>query len=122
MGKEIEATIKRWQRTKLSERQQRALARAALVKRFNGDEKLALQYDPDSLLVPLREADKGDDLWRVFNRIQEHSMRGQFTGATANGRNTRARALTGITREIGFNEWLWAEAAKYDKVGAKEAH
>lgn len=34
----------------------------------------------EQLLLTRRDADKGSDLWRVFNRVQENLTQGGFSG------------------------------------------
>lgn len=94
---------------KLTDEQQLKFARAASELRFLD---AAGQYDAELLLVPRRLEDRGNDLWRVMNRVQENAVRGGLIGRTADGRQVQSRPLTGITQDMRFNVQLWALAEK----------
>ena len=53
----------------------------------------------------------GDDLWRVFNRVQENAIRGGLTawGRDAQNRPRRvtSREVTGIDGDVRLNRALW---------------
>ena len=99
-----------WQSINLTARRQGALAKAGLVLRFG--KEAAKGYDTKQVLVARRNEDEGDDLWRVFNRVQESVVRGGMGGVSANGRKTTARALAGITSQNEINRGLWDAAEK----------
>lgn len=100
--------IEEWSKVELSKDAITEFANRALVLRFGEDRAKA--YNPESLLVARRAEDEGYDLWKTFNRIQENSMKGGFTGYNANNRQVRARSVGGITQDVMFNEQLWALA------------
>lgn len=61
----------------------------------------------DSLLTPLRGGDQGEDLWRIFNVIQEKLVNGGYERLSDNGRKSTTRALENTAREVKFNKELW---------------
>lgn len=67
-----------------------------------------------SLLTPRREADVSDDLWTVFNRVQENVMRGglQYTTLNVNDeiRQRVSRGVRSIDASVKFNQILWTAA------------
>ena len=77
---------------------------------------LALKYDDPAkstpvtesqLLAPRRWDDRKNDLWAVFNRVQENLVKGGLNGRTANGRNQRTRPVQGIDQNLRLNRALW---------------
>jgi hypothetical protein len=59
-----------------------------------------------------REGDKDADLWTVFNRVQEHVIKG---GLKPEG-GRRLREVKAIGREIDLNQQLWDIATSYLKA------
>lgn len=97
--------------------EQAAFARAAL----------ALRYDPQAGSAPVTEQqvlqakrmeDRGDDLWRTFNRVQEHMLAGGLRGRTANGHALTTRQVTAIDQSIKLNRGLWVLAEEMRKLKA----
>jgi hypothetical protein len=68
-----------------------------------------------SLLAVRRDADKGDDLWTVFNRVQENIVRGGMT--TNAGR--RSQGLKSFHASVKVNQQLWAGAEALAAGGTK---
>lgn len=86
---------------------QHAIANAALHYRF-GDE-----YQPvttTQILTPRRDEDRQDDLWSVYNRIQENLSKGGLPGRTEKGKRTYTRAINGIDGDVKLNRALWVMA------------
>jgi hypothetical protein len=104
---------------RLSPPEQTVFARAALVERF-GEEKEP-PVTTEQVLAPERGEDNGSDLWTVFNRAQEHLVRGGLRARTANNRRTRTRAVTGIDQAVKLNRGLWmlAEGMRKLKEGGE---
>ena len=70
-------------------------------------------FDPKLLLEVRRPEDRGDSVWKVFNRVQENVMRGGVNfQSRASGRQFSTRGLTHIGRTIEFNKQLWELAEK----------
>ena len=107
------------QGTILTDEQKRALANEAMAIR-NGssddeDEKPVKLSDDDieDILSPLREEDKGDDLWTVFNLLQEKIIKGSFKMLSpTNGKVRKARPITGVARDIEINQALFRYASE----------
>lgn len=95
--------IDRWTRRDLTAEQQREFARFAAYLRW-GD---AARYEPEEVLTARRAEDEGGDLWRVFNRIQENTVRGGLEGLYRSGRAARSQPLSDIGRDLDFNAQLW---------------
>ena len=69
--------------------------------------------NPTSIIQPIRGEDKRDDLWTVFNVVQERLVKGEFERQTMNGRRTSPRGINNATRHIDFNKKLWEIAESY---------
>lgn len=94
--------VDEWQHKKISRLQQNAYANAALELR-NG----ALQIESSEALYMKREADRGDDIWHTFNRVQENMIRGGMQGTGANGNRRRARPIKSVNEDTKLNRALW---------------
>lgn len=68
---------------------------------------------PEALLEMRRDEDGGDDLWRVFNRVQENLMVGGLTGTTPTGRRTRTHGIKAMDNSVRVNRELWALAEEF---------
>lgn len=62
---------------------------------------------PRSLLEARRTEDQGNELWSVFNRVQENLVRGGIAGRSANGRATRTHGIRAMDNSIKVNTKLW---------------
>jgi hypothetical protein len=63
------------------------------------------------LLGCRRVEDAGNDLWSVFNRIQENLIAGGIHRRTATGRLTTTRRVNSIRENLRLNGALWEMAA-----------
>jgi hypothetical protein len=100
--------VARMERTQLEEPQRLAFAAQALALRFPPDRQRGMQ--PSHLLVPRRPEDVGDDLWRTYNVVQEHLIKGGLTGRSQSDRLTRSRKITAIREDVRINTALWEMA------------
>jgi len=65
------------------------------------------------ILSPIRGEDKADNLWSVFNVVQERMIKGGYNRISENGRQSKTRGITNATRNIAFNKELWEIAEEY---------
>lgn len=75
----------------------------------------ALAIEPQRVLAARRFDDRGNDLWNVFNRVQENMTKGGILGMSATGRN-RMRTLGAVQTlkaDIDLNRKLWAAAQSF---------
>lgn len=110
--------IQTWKLIELNTDEQRILAESALSLRFDGQAPV----DAASLLTVNRYQDRTNDLWTVFNRIQENVIRGGLryqqrqnnpeTGEFVRMRNSRTREVKGIDQNTKLNQELWTLAEK----------
>ena len=101
----------------MTKEEQKEFAKKALAIRF-GEEKVADVTDGQltEMLSPLRAQDKGDDLYRVFNRIQESIMRGGFDipSKTRTG-SKKVRKISNMLKDLDINQDLWVLAEEYSQ-------
>lgn len=107
---------RRRQRTAMATRlmgptDQQTFARAAVCLRY-GPEGVTARRRPSvgDVLAARRSEDAGDDLWSVFNRVQESLVRGGVPLPDPSGRRVRSRPIQSIDRLISLNRQLWALA------------
>ena len=91
----------------LTEDEKRKMALDAMLIRAGVD---TLEYDEetiDDILEPKREADKGDDLWRVFNVVQEKITQGDFHAALTGAKVRKVRKIKSFEKDLKVNKELF---------------
>ena len=84
------------------------LIRAGIVpgsekaKKFNYDDETIID-----ILDPKRDEDKGDDLWRVFNVIQEKITQGDFHAALTGAKVRKVRKIKSFEKDLKVNKELF---------------
>lgn len=115
MWKERVPLILAWREQALERRmspeEATAFASRAQIIRF--PDRAEMPFHPNELLAVRRPEDDQDDLWHIFNRVQENIMRGGIQGQSANGRATRTREITGVHSTVEINRSLWDIANRY---------
>ncbi|KVK89453.1 hypothetical protein WS90_03765 [Burkholderia cepacia] len=99
--------------------EQQAFARSALALRYDPtDAEAPAPVSESQLLVPRRFEDRRDDLWSVFNRVQENLTKGGLHGRSRSGRAMSTRPITGIDQNVKLNRalWMFADAMRQMKV------
>jgi hypothetical protein len=92
----------------LNRDEQHAFARSALALRYDPtDAEAAVPITESQLLAPRRFEDRRDDLWTVFNKVQEHLTKGGLHGRSRSGRSMSTRPVTGIDQNVKLNRALW---------------
>lgn len=104
--------IEEWNQLQLTNGEQTILAESAREMRFaNAEGTITTHVQAAQLLNVRRAEDRGNDLWTVFNRVQENVMRGGIEGETTdrNGRNVHrsSRPINGIDDNVKLNRALW---------------
>lgn len=102
--------IERLRKTVMSKSEILQFAGQAAILRFG--EKTAPNFDPILISAPRRNEDVKNDLWTVFNRIQENAMKGGLPATLNNARQT-SRPITNIDRDLKLNSDLWDLAMSY---------
>ena len=91
----------------LTEDEKRKMALDAMLIRAGVKE---LQYDEETLtdiLEPKRKADEGNDLWRVFNVIQEKITQGDFHAALTGAKVRKVRKIKSFEKDLKVNKELF---------------
>ena len=69
-----------------------------------------LKYDEETIvdiLDPKRKEDKGDDLWRVFNVVQEKITQGDFHAALNGAKVRKVRKIKSFEKDLKINKKLF---------------
>ena len=72
------------------------------AKKFNYDDETIID-----ILDPKREEDKGDDLWRVFNVVQEKITQGDFHAALTGAKVRKVRKIKSFEKDLKVNKELF---------------
>ena len=103
--------------TTLNDEQKRSLAVEALRirKGVKADEKFTVDDDTiNDVLTPTRDEDKKNDLWTIFNVLQEKMMTGNYQMISPkNGKKRKARAIKGLAKDLSLNQQLFHVATSY---------
>jgi hypothetical protein len=116
----ITARVDAFKQRQLESSEMTTFAEAALQLRFEDTDKAPI--NPHKLLDCRRSEDAGNDLWHVFNRVQEHLIRGGQRDCSRRRedghRFPRTRAISGLDQNIRLNRELWNLA---EQVANREA-
>ena len=66
----------------------------------------------EDILSVSRAEDEGNDLWKVYNRIQENLINGNYEIKTKKG-SRKGSSIKSIDNGIKINEGLWNLAKSY---------
>jgi hypothetical protein len=67
----------------------------------------------EEILNPQRKEDEGDNLWKVFNRIQENIIEGNFSYSTSKGKSRSARKIKNFQQDLHLNRKMFSKALEY---------
>ncbi len=115
---EVSESIREMSALELTDAEQTAFARAALIARYGEDES---PIRAEQVLIPRRTEDRGDDVWSVMNRAQENIIRGGlgYIQRDANGyrvAHRRTREIRGVDQNTSVNRALWALAEEMKAI------
>lgn len=106
------------QAVKLTQLEQRAFARSAIELRY--DREGSTQYPPEGLLKVHRMSDTANDLWTVFNVVQENLIGGGVKGIRTDDkgrrRYTTTRGVAAINENTKLNRALWSLAEEMARI------
>lgn len=105
----IEGSVNRMMERILNEDEKRGFVKMAAKSRWATGE-VPSTINIDDILTPNRKADEGDDLWRVFNTVQEKFVRGGVGYKSVRGRNVKLRGIQNIMVQNNINTKLWETA------------
>lgn len=102
--------------TILTQEQKEEMAMGAMKIRKGLDVTDQLPMNDETiqnLLEPVRNEDKGDDLWSVFNVLQEKVIKGQFYFSNGQNKARKQRGITSIKKDLEINTKLFGLANNY---------
>jgi hypothetical protein len=83
-------------------------------KEIEEDKKVELDYDTImDILNPVREEDKANDLWTIFNVCQEKMIKGGFHTLNNKNKMRKQRGITSIKKDVEYNQRLWEVATRF---------
>lgn len=117
----IVMTMNKMKEVTLNEEEKMNIATEVMKIRKGAEKDEKFDIDRETImdiLSPLREEDKGDDLWSVFNVCQEKMIKGGFRTTTRGNKTRKQRSITSIKKDMEYNQKLWEVATQYLAVAA----
>jgi len=105
----IEQSVGRMISRELSTDEKIDFVRESAKIRFSA-EKTLNDLEILGLLTPNRKEDEGDDLWKVFNVVQEKMVRGGVQVSNQRGKISKMRKIDNIIAQNTINTKLWTLA------------
>ena len=109
-------SMNKFKGTELTQPQKYDLARRAIATRFKlqKDQKVDQVYkiDLDEVLKPVRKEDAGNDLWSVFNLVQEKVVEGDFEYVSG-VKMRKARKIKNFKQDLDVNQKLFEIAKEF---------
>ena len=90
-------------------------------KGYTEEDKVEISEETiNDVLEPVRNEDKGNTLWNVYNVIQEKLIKGNFNYLEKNSKkkSRKMRKITGIVKDLQVNTNLFNLANSYLKMAA----
>jgi hypothetical protein len=105
-------SMNRFKTTVLNSNQMLDFAKRALNSRFTDSELEHITIDLNDLLTPSREEDEGNDMWSVFNTVQEKLTHGLFNYGYGS-KNRKARKIKNFNKDMELNNKLYQLANEF---------
>jgi hypothetical protein len=106
----VVSKINRFTERIMTQEEQNAFATKALQIRF-GEERKVTSEEMNAILNVNRPEDQGNDLYKVFNRVQEGIIRGGFNiNATTKSGTKKVRKISNMLKDLDINGQLWVLA------------
>lgn len=115
MVERLPLTVESMNKMKQIEMSQEAaveFARKAVATRFKENEIENASINVNQLLTPTRNEDTGNDLWSVFNVVQEKILEGDFN-YTFGVKVRKARKIKNFNQDLKINKELFNLALEY---------
>lgn len=104
--------LNKFRAVELGQEQALEFAQKALSTRFDEKELENIEIDFQALLTPIRKEDEGQDLWSVYNVVQEKLIHGMFDYKVG-VKSRKARKIKNFQQDIAINEKLFNLALEY---------
>ena len=109
-------SMNKFKNTELTKPQMYDLARKALETRFKVQENQKVdqvyKINLDEFLTPVRKEDSGNDLWSVFNLVQEKVVEGDFEYVSG-VKLRKARKIKNFKQDLDVNQKLFEVAKEF---------
>jgi hypothetical protein len=102
-------SMNKFKNKQLSEEQKQKFALEALGLRFDTENKT---FNVSEFLTPTRKEDEGNDLWSVFNLVQEKLVNG-MVDYRAGSKQRKARRIKNFQQDVKLNSELYELALAY---------
>ena len=99
--------LNKMQMRELTLEEQRQLAIDAMQLRTNRIDAVWDEETIQDVLTPTRDADKGSDLWSVFNVIQEKITQGGYSAALNGAKVRKVRKIKSFEKDLKVNQDLF---------------
>jgi hypothetical protein len=103
-------SLNKFRQVELSQEQALDFAKRALEVRLGELDNIQIDYQ--DLLTPTRSEDRGNDLWSVYNVIQEKVIHGMFNYKYG-VKSRKARKIKNFKQDLVINERLYDLALEY---------
>jgi hypothetical protein len=105
-------SMNRFKTKQLRKEQIFEFAKKAAAIRFGADQLENITINYSALVTPTRPEDKGDDLWSVFNVVQEKLVHGMFEYISGT-KLRKARKIKNFKQDLDLNAKLYELAVEY---------
>jgi len=105
-------SMNKFKQTQLIEEQILDFAKKALTVRFGEEEMNRITIDYNEFIKPTRKEDEGNDLWSVFNVVQEKVLEGDFEYGFST-KTRKARRIKNFNQDLIINSKLYELATEY---------
>ena len=105
-------SMNRFKGKQLVKEQIEEFAKKAAAIRFGVEQLQNITIDYDKLIEPTRPEDQGNDLWSVFNVVQEKLVHGMFEYTSGN-KLRKARKIKNFKQDLDLNAKLYELAVEY---------
>ena len=105
-------SMNQFKKKKLRKEQIEEFAKKAAAIRFGVEQLENITIDFDDLVTPTRPEDSGNDLWSVFNVVQEKLVHGMFE-YTSGTKLRKARKIKNFKQDLDLNAKLYELAIEY---------
>jgi hypothetical protein len=105
-------SMNKFKQTQLAQEQILDFARKAVQIRFGEEQAQNIAIDYNTLTTATRPEDRGNDLWSVFNVIQEKITQGMFEYQSG-AKVRKARKIKNFRQDLDLNAKLYELAAEF---------
>jgi len=114
----IANAIDQWSTINLNPNEQRALAHSTLELRLGEDYNVEDQRAVNGVLSANRYEDRKDDLWTVYNRLQENVIKKGFRAQKTDNsyRTKKVRAVNSMNKQDYLNKALWSLSERMAEI------